>query len=152
MRRLFGLLAIAGLLGVILAVAPNPVTAQPVGACGWNQETFNYDYRDYQYNGGWGRAYFYVYTYNDGCGNRKYQSRVLASPYASDQYMYINIRVWVCGTYKGLWHTEYYTNDLSRYSDVFHYGNCGRQADNYGSSTSSNYEIPNYIQVTVNQG
>lgn len=152
MKRLFSLLAIAGFLGLTLAVAPNPITAKPVGACGWALEHWNYTYTDYQYNGGWGRAYFYLYTYNDGCGNKQYQSRVLASPAASDQYMYVNIRVWVCGTYQNLWHTEYYINDLSRYSPVFYYGNCGRQADNAGSSTSSNYEIPNYIQDTVTQG
>jgi hypothetical protein len=100
---------------------------------------------------------FTVETQNDGgsCGDKRYISSVACGLCHTDpsMYDYVNIRVWVCGSYKGIWNFARYGGFTNVTSPPFHYGVlCSRAADNYGTSMSSNNTVPNYIQTYTNQG
>jgi hypothetical protein len=142
-RKLLGTVVVVLTMAILLPGAAHP---QTVGACGWYLErnviTSTWVWDSWQYR--WTTVDYEVDTYNDGCGNRQYASRVWVSD-GTPAWLTADIRVWVCGGYQGTWSTgARWSNYDVVYSPVFHYWPwCGRQADNATSSSSSPYLAPN---------
>jgi hypothetical protein len=136
-------LALAAALAVMAILVPGAAHPETVGACGWYWESsrFNnvwvYDYSV----GGWTTIDYELDTYNDGCGSRFYVSTVWTGD-GTPMWLQSSERAWVCGGYAGSRSRAAYTNWIQVSSPSYFYGICGRQADNYPSSSWSGVTSP----------
>ena len=93
-----------------------------------------------QYAGGFGDRYFTSISHDLRGGN-------------NPPFQYVEVRVWVCGTYEGAWaNTVSYYNLVSVSSPWFSYrtpNTCGPQSDNYGSYIEA-YDFNYYGTPYVN--
>src|SRR5256885_2133447 len=129
LRKIAASFAASATLAVSAVAIGGVATAPAVGACGWYTEHQNYaplagPVRDAYHGGANTYAWFYVTTYNDGCGNRKYTSSIsVTTSQTSSTQHHPGLRVWVCGELKWTGHAGgagQYSQPLS--SPPFYYG------------------------------
>jgi len=129
--------AVIVLVAAVLAagVRLNPATATTAGACGWYAERAGAVGGQWVWDS-WAGAYDYVQfqivTYNDGCGSRFYRLHEWTST-GTWAYLHLDIRVWVCGRYQGIWTATPWSPSSYIQTPSFFYGGCGPQADDWSS-------------------
>lgn len=133
---------IVALAGVAI-LAPGAAHPETVGACGWYRESSSFkNVWVYDYSvSGWTTIDYELDTYNNGCGSRYYVSTVWTGD-GTPMWLQSSERAWVCGGYAGSRSRSAYTNWIQVSSPSLFYGFCGRQADNYPSSSWSSVTSP----------
>ena len=166
LKRFVAILLAAASLAVTSFVIAGVENARVVGACGWYTEHVNTGTTGPVHdssNGATTYGYFYLTTYNDGCGDRYYNSKILLSNghQSIQTSLVVGLRVWVCGSLVNVYSASGGGDAIQKSSDSYHYGNCGRQADNYLQTMIHNepsyaenvvYWSPTRLQKYVNQG
>jgi hypothetical protein len=131
MKRKLSMLAIVALTAVLMPGGLLSPVNQVVGACGW------YEFWGNAVDKGTPTTEFSLADYYDGCHNHYYISRIQTLN-GSSIPMDAEVRVWVCGSYKGQWTSGWRTtNYQSVTSGQYNYPiQCGPQSDNYNSQAA----------------
>lgn len=135
-----GLIRIAVILFVasVLAVGVrvSPAAATTAGACGWYAEKAGAIGGQWVWDswaGGYDYLQFQIVTFNDGCGSRFYRLYEWTST-GTWAYLHLDIRVWACGRYEGIWTATPWSPSSYIQTPSFFYGAwCGPQADDLSS-------------------
>ena len=132
-KKVSATLGFAFLLAFGLTMAgPAEVLAS---GCTWTPDVNSSGYVWFQseYTGTWDQLWTNITTWGDGvktafnnCGNKQYEAVMWTQNGTPIDSFDSEIRVWVCGNYKGQWKS---TSGVV-WSPVYSYGICPRQADN----------------------
>jgi hypothetical protein len=151
-RQALGTVVVLLLLAALLPGAARPVTAS-ASSCQWQIEQVVtaavtiYD----PYQVVWTTVWYGITTFTDMCGSRYYRASILVLD-GTPARLQLGLRIWVCGIRVATYSfSSLYATGLTFFSPAFYYGPCGRQADNWYSS-SRWLNLGGFTHLWINQG